>query len=75
MSCRFSPEEAYRVDIRGILWGSKTNGSNSSSELSTKLRRNLSDGVVWILFLMALSKMWWFQKQQQQYGPALQYEL
>jgi hypothetical protein len=75
MSCRFSPEEAYRVDIRGILWGSKTNGSNSNSELSTKLRRNLSDGVVWILFLMALSKMWWFQKQQQQYGPALQYEL
>lgn len=64
MSCKFSPEDAYKVDIGGILFGSKNNGSNLN--LSTKLRRNLSDCVVWIFVLMALSKMWWFQKQQQQ---------
>jgi len=62
MSCKFSPEDAY--SLNGILWGRTTNGSND--KVNTKLKRNLSDGLVWILVLMALSKMWWFQKQQQQ---------
>ncbi len=51
MSCKFSPEDAYNVDI---------------GNLSPRLRRNLSDCLVLILVLMALSKMWWFQKQQQE---------
>jgi hypothetical protein len=65
-SCGFSAEDAYKFDPWGILLGSKTNGSNSTSDLSTKLRQNLSDGVVWILVLLALQKMWWFQHQHQQ---------
>ena len=54
MSCKFSPDDAYKVDIGGILFGSKNNGSNLN--LSTTLRRNLSDCVVWIFVFMALSK-------------------
>ena len=65
-SCGFSPEDAYQFDLWGILLGSKTNGSNSTSDLSTKLRQNFFDGVVWILVLLALQKMWWFQHQHQQ---------
>jgi len=60
MSCKFSPEDAYRMDLGGILWGSKNNGSNSN--LSTIFRRNLSDGMVFIGMVFFLSKMWGFQK-------------
>lgn len=58
MSCKFSPEDAYNVDI---------------TNLSPKVRRNLSDCLVWMLVFMALSKMWWFQQQQHQ--QQLQQEL
>ena len=70
MSCRFSPEDAYKVDLGGILWGTKNNGSNSN--LSAKLRRKLWDGIVFVFAIMALSKMWWFHLQQQQQQELLQ---
>lgn len=60
MVCKFSPEDAYKVDIGGLLFGSKRNGSNIN-----KFRRNLSDCVVWIFVGLMLSKMWWFKKQHE----------
>lgn len=60
MVCKFSPEDAYTVDIGGLLFGSKRNGSNIN-----KLRRNLSDCVVWIFVGLMLSKMWWFKQQHE----------
>eukprot|EP00531_Pseudo-nitzschia_arenysensis_P012500 CAMPEP_0116138714 /NCGR_PEP_ID=MMETSP0329-20121206/12924_1 /TAXON_ID=697910 /ORGANISM="Pseudo-nitzschia arenysensis, Strain B593" /LENGTH=389 /DNA_ID=CAMNT_0003633705 /DNA_START=65 /DNA_END=1234 /DNA_ORIENTATION=- len=50
MSCKFSAEDAYSVDITNI---------------SPNVRRKISDCLVWMLVFMALSKMWWFQQQQQ----------
>lgn len=85
MSCKFVPDNAYKIGLGGILsWGgrgSKTESISSGSvdsihdvtlhddddvamNLTTKARRNLPDGVVWVFFLMALSKMWLFKKQQ-----------
>ncbi len=52
--CEFSPEDAYRVDLGGLLFGSKRNGSN----LNNKLRRTISDCMVWIVVGLMLSKMW-----------------
>ena len=53
MVCKFSPEDAYRMDIGGLLFGSKRNGSNLN-----KLRRTVSDCMVWIFVGLMLSKMW-----------------
>jgi len=64
LSCKFCPEDAYKVDLGGILFGSKSNGSNTN--LANKLRRNFSDGMVWIFVFFALYKMWWYQKQHQE---------
>eukprot|EP00536_Pseudo-nitzschia_multiseries_P017390 jgi/Psemu1/328527/estExt_fgenesh1_pg.C_15260003 len=53
MSCSFVPEDAYR------LWGRKT----CRAESSTKLRRAVSDAVVWVAVVAALLEMWWFGRQ------------
>ena len=53
MVCKFSPEDAYRMDIGGLLFGSKRNGSNLN-----KLRRTVSDCMVWVFVGLMVSKMW-----------------
>lgn len=64
MSCEFVPEDAYNVGIGEILFGSKTNGSNSTSDLSTKLRKTFLDGAVFMFIVVHLWKMWWIKEQQ-----------
>jgi len=66
MSCEFVPEDAYNVGLGDILFGSKTNGSNSTSDLSTKLRKTFLDGAVFLFIVVHLWKMWWLEEEQQQ---------
>jgi len=87
MSCKFVPDNAYKIGLGGILsWGgrsSKTESITSGSvdgihddddvamNLTTKVRGKLPDGVVWVFFLMALSKMWLFKKEHDELNGEL----
>jgi len=61
MSCSFVPEDAYHY----LFWGKgKETETTCRAESSTKLRRIVSDLVIWTAVVAALLEMWWFGKQR-----------
>ena len=65
ISCSFVPEDAYKFDPGDLFFGrGKGRRTTCSADSSTRLRRIVSDLLIWMAVLFALFKMWWFRQQQ-----------
>jgi len=64
ISCSFVPEDAYGFDPGDLFFGrGKGRRTTCSADSSARLRRIVSDLLIWTAVLFALFKMWWFGQE------------